>query len=99
MDRPSELGNVCLAVRIGCLGWCDWLRPRPRGHRLFTWDYGVKHGNLPLLGVLSYLTPMISVILLVVFGFTQPTGSLALACGLIVIASLFAAKGWPRRAA
>ena len=87
---PSELG-----VWVGVIG----LGLGPVGLAFFTWDYGVKHGNLPLLGVLSYLTPMISVILLVVFGFTQPTGSLALAGGLIVIASLFAAKGWPRRAA
>lgn len=87
---PSEMG-----VWVGVIG----LGLGPVGIAFFTWDYGVKHGNLPLLGVLSYLTPMISVILLVVFGFTQPTGSLALACGLIVIASLLAAKGWPRRAA
>ena len=67
----------------------------PVGLAFFTWDYGVKHGNLPLLGVLSYSTPLLSVIFLVVFGFSEPTISLAWACALIVSGSCLAALGWP----
>lgn len=79
-------------VWIGMLG----LGLGPVGLAFFTWDYGVKHGNLPLLGVLSYTTPLISVLLLVVFGLTQASAGLWWACGLIVLGSLLAALGWPR---
>lgn len=84
---PSDL-----LVWVGLIG----LGLGPVGIAFFTWDYGVKHGNLPLLGVLSYSTPLISVLLLVLFGLTQPSPALWWACGLIVAGSTLAALGWPR---
>lgn len=62
----------------------------PVGIAFFTWDYGVKHGNIQLLGVLAYSAPMISVLLLVLFGLAAPTWTLALACVAIVGGSLIA---------
>ena len=38
------------------------------GVSLFIWDYAIKFGNFRLLGKYAYLTPMLSVILLVLFG-------------------------------
>lgn len=51
------------------------------------WDYGVKKGNLKFLSTLSYGTPIASIGLLVIFGYSAPTGSLAISCLLVVIGS------------
>ena len=67
------------------------------GIAFFTWDYGIKHGNLQLLGVLAYAAPMISALLLVSAGFGEATLTLGLACTLIVIGSLIA--GWHKKQA
>lgn len=64
----------------------------PVGIAFFTWDYGIKHGNLQLLGVLAYATPMISALLLVGTGLAAPSLSLGLACLAIVLGSVIA--GW-----
>jgi drug/metabolite transporter (DMT)-like permease len=56
----------------------------------FTWDYGVKHGNIQILGVLSYLAPLLSTVLLVLAGKAEPSWTLALACLLIVGGALLA---------
>ncbi|MCP3687309.1 MAG: EamA family transporter [Gammaproteobacteria bacterium] len=66
----------------------------PVGIAFFTWDYGVKHGNLQLLGVLAYAAPLISVILLLVAGEGQPGWSLAWACMAIVGGSAVAGINW-----
>ena len=64
----------------------------PVGIAFFTWDYGVKHGNLPLLGVLAYAAPLISVVLLVLFGQATASWNIAIACALIVGGSLLAGR-------
>lgn len=76
---------------IGVLG----LGLGPVGIAFFTWDYGVKHGNLPLLGTLAYSAPLISVVLLVLAGQASSSTALWLASLIIVGGSLIA--GWPRR--
>lgn len=62
----------------------------PVGIAFFTWDYGVKHGDIQMLGVLSYMAPLISVILLVLAGESDATWTLAGACVCIVGGSLLA---------
>ena len=62
----------------------------PVGIAFFTWDYGIKHGNLQLLGVLAYAAPLISVVLLIGSGEGQPSWHLLLACLAIVGGSLVA---------
>ena len=68
----------------------------PVGIAFFTWDYGIKHGNLQLLGVLAYSAPLISALLLVVTGLAETSLNLLLACLAIVLGSLIA--GYKRRA-
>ena len=70
------VGSQWLAVLALGLG--------PVGLAFFTWDYGVKHGNIKALGALSYATPLLSTLLLVVCGLAKPSWSLAIACLLIV---------------
>ncbi len=62
----------------------------PVGIAFFTWDYGIKHGDLQLLGVLAYAAPMISILLLVVAGEAQPSWTLAIACLAVVGGSALA---------
>lgn len=70
----------------------------PVGLAFYTWDYGVKRGNIRLLGVLSYFAPLISTLLLVAFGAAPATGSIFAACALIVGGALLAALDLLRRA-
>lgn len=62
----------------------------PVGLAFFTWDYGVKHGNLQLLGVLSYSAPLISTLLLVVAGVTSASISIFIASIAICLGALIA---------
>lgn len=62
----------------------------PVGGAFFLWDVGMKRGNIALLGVLAYASPVLSTGLLVMLGFAAPTWSLAIACGLMVAAAAVA---------
>lgn len=62
----------------------------PVGASFFLWDYGTKHGRIQFLGALSYLAPLISTILLVIFGQAPATLTLGLACILIVAGAVIA---------
>lgn len=57
----------------------------PVGAAFFLWDMGVKHGDIQGLGVLSYLSPLLSTILLVALGAAVFSWSLAAGCLLISI--------------
>ena len=56
----------------------------PVGIAFLTWDFGTKHGNVPVLGTLSYAAPVISTVLLVILGRAPATLSLLFACVLVV---------------
>lgn len=69
----------------------------PVGLAFFTWDYGVKHGNIRGLGALSYAAPLLSTLLLIGAGRAEPTAVVGLACGLIVGGAILATLDffWP----
>ena len=62
----------------------------PVGIAFFTWDYGIKHGNIQLLGVLAYAAPLISVLLLIISGEAEPSWAVLWACIAIVCGSALA---------
>jgi drug/metabolite transporter (DMT)-like permease len=64
----------------------------PLGAAFLVWDIGMKKGNVPLLGVLSYAALILSTALLIALGFAEPTWSLALACALMVAAAVIATR-------
>jgi drug/metabolite transporter (DMT)-like permease len=64
----------------------------PVGAAFFLWDHGMKRGDIRLLGTASYAAPVISTILLVIFGFATAHWTLALACALIVGGAVVAAR-------
>lgn len=69
----------------------------PIGLAFFTWDYGVKHGNIKVLGALSYLTPLLSTLLLIFCGLASATWQLGLSCFLIMGGAVLAGGVWKRR--
>jgi drug/metabolite transporter (DMT)-like permease len=64
----------------------------PLGLAFYTWDFGLKHGDIMVLGALSYAAPLLSTLVLIGFGFTRYHWSIALACALITGGAVVAAK-------
>lgn len=64
----------------------------PVGAAFYAWDHGMKQGDIRLLGVASYATPILSTLILVALGFAAPTIWLALACLLIAGGAFLAAR-------
>lgn len=62
----------------------------PVGVAFFTWDHGVKHGDIQTLGVLSYAAPLLSTILLVLTGQATASWLLGFSCVMIVGGALLA---------
>jgi len=65
----------------------------PVGLAFFVWDYGMKKGDIQLIGALSYATPLLSTLLLVLFQDAKLTLWIGVACALIVGGSMVSA--WP----
>jgi drug/metabolite transporter (DMT)-like permease len=78
---------VVLAIGIG-----------PAGSAFYFWDHGVKKGDIRVLGVGSYIIPLLSTGLLVLFGRAISTWELWLSCALIVAGAVLAGKNllWGR---
>ena len=64
----------------------------PVGAAFFTWDVGMKKGDIQLLGVASYAAPLLSTLALVAAGIAAPTWSIALAALLIAGGAAIAAR-------
>lgn len=56
-----------------------------------SWDYGMKHGDAQLIGVLSFITPVLSAVYLVLLGKAEMTVYL-LAALMLVVAGIGIAK-------
>ncbi len=64
----------------------------PVGAAFYAWDFGVKHGNIQVLGAASYGAPLLSTVILVAAGRAEPTITLGAACLLITGGAVLAAK-------
>ncbi|HYS50220.1 MAG TPA: EamA family transporter [Xanthobacteraceae bacterium] len=64
----------------------------PVGAAFYAWDFGVKRGDIRVLGAASYAAPVLSTLLLVLAGFAEASAALALAAALIAGGGLLAAK-------
>jgi drug/metabolite transporter (DMT)-like permease len=62
----------------------------PVGLAFFCWDYGVKRGHIQALGASSYAAPLLSTLILILFGFAPLTWAIALACLLITGGAILA---------
>ncbi len=80
---PQSLGGwgSVLALGIG-----------PVGAAFFTWDIGMKKGDIQLLGVASYAAPLLSTLALVAAGITPATPVIGVAATLIAGGAALAAR-------
>lgn len=80
------------------MGWLAMLALGlgPVGAAFFTWDIGMKRGDIQLLGVASYAAPLLSTLALVVAGVAPVTPTLALAAVLIAGGAALAARASAR---
>lgn len=70
----------------------------PVGAAFFTWDLGMKKGDIQLLGVASYAAPLLSTLILVAAGVADASWSLAAAAALIAGGAALAARAGARNA-
>ncbi len=80
---PDTIGQWLAVLGLGLL---------PVGAAFYTWDYGVKQGDIMVLGASSYAAPLLSTLILVSAGFAPPHWSVAAACVLITLGAVVAAK-------
>ncbi len=78
----------------GAIGWAAVvaLGLGPVGLSFFTWDIGVKRGDIQLLGTAAYAAPLLSTLILVAAAMSPATWSLALAAVLITGGAALAAR-------
>ena len=65
----------------------------PVGLAFYTWDYGVKNGDIQLLGIASYASPVLSTLVLIAAGFADASWQVLTACILVPGGALLAVSG------
>ncbi|WP_196258341.1 aromatic amino acid exporter YddG [Pelagibacterium limicola] len=80
---PADTGQWLAVIGLGLM---------PMGGAFFVWDYGVKHGNIQVLGAASYGAPLLSTAILVLAGIAPLTPAIVLACLLIAGGAILASK-------
>ncbi len=80
---PSGSGEWLAVFGLGLM---------PVGAAFYTWDYGVKHGNIQVLGAASYAAPLVSTLILIAAGVAEPSWPVLGACLLITGGAALAAK-------
>jgi drug/metabolite transporter (DMT)-like permease len=93
----SAIAHIFLETTIWpqtALGWASVaaLGIGPVGASFFTWDVGMKKGDIQLLGVASYAAPLLSTLALIGAGITKPSGTIAIAAVLIALGAALAAR-------
>ncbi|MDP4892927.1 EamA family transporter [Cypionkella sp.] len=78
---------------MGAFGWFSVLALGlgPVGLAFFTWDIGMKRGDIQLLGVASYAAPLLSTLALVAAGIAEPSVAILAAAVLITAGAALAA--------
>lgn len=80
---PADTAQWAAVIGLGLL---------PVGAAFYTWDYGVKHGDIMVLGAASYASPLLSTLVLVTTGYAAFTWPVVAACLLITLGAVIAAK-------
>lgn len=81
------------------LGWAAIaaLGVGPVGLAFFTWDIGMKRGDIQFLGVVSYAAPLLSTVVLIAAGITPLTATIGIAAVLITAGAALAARAGAKR--
>jgi drug/metabolite transporter (DMT)-like permease len=94
LSLAAHLAVETTAWPAGAVGWAATfaLGIGPVGAAFFTWDIGMKKGDIQLLGVASYAAPLLSTLALVAAGIAKPTWTIAVAAVLIAGGAALAAR-------
>lgn len=93
----SALAHLALEETIwpaNGLGWLAILALGlgPVGLAFYTWDIGMKRGDIQMLGVASYAAPLLSTLALIAAGITPLTPTILVAAALITGGAVLAAR-------
>ncbi|SEO55640.1 DMT family transporter [Aquisalimonas asiatica] len=77
----------------------DWLTAAligigPYGLAFMAWGYALRRGPASLLGVLTYMVPVVAAVLLVALGWSSPSTELFIAAAAITLGALFSQGPW-----
>jgi drug/metabolite transporter (DMT)-like permease len=94
LSLPAHLALETTVWPQGMLGWLAVLALGigPVGAAFFTWDIGMKRGDIQFLGVASYAAPLLSTLALVLAGITAPSWTILIAAVLIASGAALAAR-------
>ncbi|MPQ92841.1 DMT family transporter [Thioclava sp. JE_KL1] len=100
----SAVAHLALEPTIwpaDAIGWASviGLGLGPVGLAFYTWDLGVKRGDIQLLGTASYAAPLVSTLVLVAVGIASARPTLLIAAAMIAGGAGLAALGGRRRRA
>ncbi len=100
LSVPAHLALETTAWPAGAAGWAATLALGlgPVGLAFFTWDVGVKRGDIQLLGTASYAAPLLSTLALMLAGSATASMKLALAAVMIAAGAALAAYAGRRAA-
>jgi drug/metabolite transporter (DMT)-like permease len=80
---PATAGQWLAVLALGLM---------PVGAAFYTWDIGMKRGNIQVLGAASYAAPLLSTLILIAAGVAEPSLRILTACVLITVGAVLAAK-------
>ena len=69
----------------------------PVGAAFYVWDYGVKRGDIQVIGASAYAAPLLSTAILIVSGYAEATSTIGIAALLIAGGAVLASKDMFRR--
>lgn len=99
----SWLGHAAFEVTVWPADWQEWLAVAalglgPVGLAFFCWDHGMKRGDIRALGSMAYAAPLMSTLLLILFGQGEASWQVLAACALIIGGALLGTGDLRRKA-
>jgi len=93
----SALCHLVIEETVWPAGVMEWLAVLglglgPVGIAFYVWDYGVKHGDIAVLGASAYMAPLLSTGILILAGYGVVSWTVAVACLAITGGAALAAK-------
>jgi drug/metabolite transporter (DMT)-like permease len=80
---PADAGEWAAVIGLGLL---------PVGAAFYVWDYGVKKGDIQVLGASAYAAPILSTAILILSGYAEPSLAIGAAALLITGGAVLASK-------
>lgn len=93
----SAMAHLTLETTVWPGTTTEWLAVAglglgPVGLAFYTWDLGVKRGDIQVLGASAYAAPLLSTAVLIAFGYAEFNWIIALSALLITAGAILAAK-------